>query len=83
MIITVTTVTTVTTMATMGFTALAGVAVVASLITFLAIKELASTSHHGSSPRIARLYKFVNVAILPLVVAFAVIVAVKIIGITA
>ena len=79
MIITVTTVTTVTTIATTS----AGVVAVASLITLLAIKELASTSHHGSSPRIARIYKFVNVAILPLVIVFATIVAVTIIDITA
>ena len=72
MITTVTTVTTVTTIAALGFTAVTGVAAVGTLIFFLATRELASASH---SRYIAR---FAIVGILPLVIAFATIAAVKI-----
>ena len=72
---TVTTVTTVTTIAAMGLTAAISIAAIVSLVVFLTSKELAGASRSGAFLRIA---KFVNVAILPLVMAFAVIVAVKI-----
>ena len=71
MIITVITVTA----ASMGFTAAISIAAIVSLIAFLASKELAEASHSGTFLRIA---KFINVAIFPLAMAFAVIVAVKI-----
>jgi len=75
MITTVTTVTTVTTMAALGLAAAISIACVVTLILFLTTKELAGTSSSGTSLRIA---KFINVGILPLVLAFAVIVGVKI-----
>ena len=71
MIITVITVTA----ASMGFTAAISMATVVILIAFLASKELARASHSGAFLRVA---KFANVALLPLVMAFAVIVAVNI-----
>ena len=71
----VTTVTTVTTIAAMGLTAVVSIAAVVGLIFFLTTKELASAGVSSTSLRIAR---FVSVSILPLVIAFAVMVAVKI-----
>lgn len=75
MVTPVTTVTTVTTITAMGLTATISIAAIVSLILFLACKEITGASRSGSYLRIAR---FLNVAILPLVMAFAVIVAVKI-----
>ena len=68
-------ITTVTTVTAMGFAAAISIAAIVSLIVFLTCKELAGASGSGTFLRIA---KFVNVAILPLVMAFAVMVAVKI-----
>ncbi len=73
---TVTTVTTVTTIAALGLTGAISIAAIVLLMFFLATKELAGTSSLGFSLRIA---KFVSVGILPLVMAFAVIVAMKIV----
>jgi hypothetical protein len=73
--VTTTTVTTVITVAAMGLTAAVSIAAVASLIFFLTVKELASAGESGTSLRIAR---FFSIGILPLVMAFAVIVAVRI-----
>ena len=75
MITTVTTVTTVTLIEAMGLAAIIGAAATVALIAFLIAKELASASLSPSSQLIAR---FLNVGILPLVMAFAVVVAVKI-----
>ena len=75
MITTVTTVTTVTTIAALGLTGVISIAAVVLLMLFLTTRELAGATHRGSSLRIAR---FVSVGILPLVMAFAVIVAIKI-----
>ena len=75
MITTVTTVTTVTTMAALGITASIGIVAVGSLVAFLATKELASAKGSGTSLRIAR---FLGVGLVPLITAFAIIVAVKI-----
>ena len=76
MITTVTTITTITTIAAIGITAALSIACVATLILFLTTKELASARRSDTYTRIAR---FVNIGILPLVLVFAVIVAVKII----
>ena len=73
--VTTSTVTTITTIAAMGLTAVISIAVVATLIAFLAIKELAGASNSGSPRRVSR---FLNVGILPMAMAFAVILAVKI-----
>jgi len=75
MITTVTTgtITTVSTIAAMG---LAATVSVVALIAFLTTKELASASLSSSSQRTAR---FFNVGILPMVMAFVVIVAVKVV----
>jgi len=59
----------------MGLTAAIGIAAVVSLIFLLAIKELANA---GGSPHSLRVARFFSVGTLPLVMAFAVIFAVKI-----
>jgi hypothetical protein len=53
-----------------------GIAAAVCLAVFLATKELASSTRSGPSLRIA---KFVNVGIVPLAIAFAVIAATKIV----
>ena len=73
--VTTSTVTTVTTVAAMGLTATLSIAAVVSLIFFLTVRELASTSGSGTSLRIARSF---SIGIVPLVMAFAVTIAVKI-----
>ena len=75
MITTVTTVTTVTTIAALGFTAAISIAAVVLLVLFLTTKELAAANRSGFSLRVA---KFVSVGIIPLAIAFVVIVAMKI-----
>ena len=75
MVTTVTTVTTVTAIAALGLTAAISVAAVITLMAFLTSRELTMTSQSGLAGRIAQ---FVTVGILPLVMAFTVIVAVKI-----
>ena len=75
MITTVTTVTTVTTIATLGITTAISIATVTTLIAFLTTRELAST---GNSRFTLRIAKFASAGILPLIIAFAVIVTVKI-----
>ena len=66
---------TVTTITAMGLTAAISIAAIVSLISLLATRELANANGSGTSLRIAR---FVSVGIVPLVIAFAVIVALKI-----
>lgn len=77
MITTVTTITTttVTAVAVLGFTAAISIAAVITLMLLLATRELANAGHSRFSLRIARL---VGVGILPLLMAFAAIVVVKI-----
>jgi hypothetical protein len=76
MITTVTTVTTVTTIAALGFTATISIAAAVLLGLFLVTKEVAKAGNSVLSLRIAR---FVSVGILPLVIAFVVIVSLKIV----
>jgi len=71
----ITTVTTVTAVAALGITAAMSVAAVITLIIFLATRELAGTSNHALNLRLAR---FVSVGILPLIIAFTVIVVIRI-----
>jgi len=59
----------------LGLTALIGIVAVVSLIAFLIAKELASAGGSGTSLRIAR---FLGVGFVPLIMAFAIIVAVRI-----
>ncbi len=59
-------------------TAVISVAAVLTLIAFLATRELASVTNSGSFLRIAR---FASIGILPLIIAFGVIVIAKIIEI--
>ena len=80
MITTVTTVTTVTTIAALGLTGAISIVAVVLLTLFLTTKELAGASSSGFSLRIA---KFTSVGILPLVMAFAVIVTMKIVEVLA
>ena len=75
MITTVTTVTTVTTIAALGLAAAISIAAVVSLIILLIAKELAGAKGSGIPLRIAR---FASVGIVPLAIAFAVIVAVNV-----
>ncbi len=75
MITTVTTVTTVTAIAALGLTASISVAAVITLILFLTSRELAVAGRSRFSLRLA---KFATVGILPLVLAFAAIVAIRI-----
>ena len=71
MIITITT----STVAAMDLTAAVGIAAVVSLIFLLTARELVSVSGSSISSRITR---FFGIGIVPLVMTFAVIVAVKI-----
>ena len=75
MITTVTTITTITTITALGITGAISIVAVVSLAAFLITKELASAGGSGTSLRIAR---FLGVGLVPLIIAFAVIVAVKI-----
>ncbi len=75
MITTVTTVTTVTAIAALGLTSAISLAAVIALVFFLTSRELATAGRSHFSLRLA---KFASVGILPLVMAFAAIVAVKI-----
>lgn len=75
MITTVTTVTTVTAVATIGLTAVMSVAAVVLLMFFLVTKELAGASQSMSTRLISR---SVAIAIIPLVMVFTAVVAVKI-----
>ena len=72
--VTTSTITSITSIAALGLTTMISIAAVISLIAFLATKEVAAVSHPNSSLRIT---KFVNVGIVPLVIAFAVIVIAK------
>ncbi len=69
------TVTTITTIAAMGFAASLGVFAVILLIAFLTSKELLATSSGARQKLLAR---SLNISIIPLVMAFTVIVALKI-----
>lgn len=79
MITTITTITTVTTTITtitaLGLTTVIGVIAVAALIALLATRELASA---GRSHFCLRITQFASVGILPLFMAFAVIIIVEI-----
>ncbi|MFH1381572.1 MAG: hypothetical protein ABIH70_01625 [Chloroflexota bacterium] len=75
MITTVTTITTVTAIVTLGLATAISIAAVITAIIFLTTRELASASNSRVALRIA---KFASVGILPLVLTFAVIVAVEI-----
>ena len=70
------TVTTVTMIASMGLTAAISMAATAILIMFLSTRELAGAGKSDVSMRVAR---FLTIGIVPLVMVFAVIVAVRII----
>lgn len=73
--VTVTTITTITSIAALGLTATISVAAVITLIAFLTTKELASSGRSSSSMRIGR---YLSIGIIPLLMAFAVVVGVKI-----
>ena len=75
---TITTITTVTTM--IGFGTAVGLAVVITLIAFLGTKELAIASQGGSQRLLA---KSLDVGIVPLIIAFAMIATMEIVEILA
>jgi len=70
-----TTVTTVTAIASMGLTAAISVAAVSILVLFLATREVAIAKGSGFSWRLGH---FLSIGILPLLIAFVVIVVMKI-----
>ncbi len=70
-----TTVTTVTAIAAMGLTATLSVAATILLIFFLSTRELAAAKGSGTTLRISR---FLSVGIVPLLIAFAVILIIQI-----
>ena len=74
MITTITTVTTVTTVTVLGIGTAVSIAAAIALIAFLATRELAGAVVSGASTRIAKL---ATIGILPLLMAFAVIVTVR------
>ncbi len=76
MISTVTMVSTVTTVAALGISTIINVIAVIALLVFLLTRELAGTSN---SRRTLRIALYASIGTLPLIVAFAVIVMVKII----
>ena len=78
MISTVTTVTTVTTM--IGFGMALGLVAVIALIVFLGVRELATASEGGRQRLLA---KSLEIGIVPLIIAFVMIVAMEIVEILA
>lgn len=56
----------------MGLSAAIGIATTVMLILFLTTRELAGTSNSGS---LVRLTRYLNVSVVPLMMAFAVVVA--------
>ena len=74
------TVSTITTIAALGLSATIGIAAVITLIVFLTTKELASSGENRAFSRIGR---YLSVGIIPLLMAFAVVVAVKIVEVLA
>jgi hypothetical protein len=70
----------VSTVAAMGLTAALSGMAIAALIFFLVTKELAGAGNSGKSIRIAR---YSSIAIVPLLVVFAVIMAVQVVQILA
>lgn len=73
--VTVTTITTITTIAALGLTAAISIAAIITLIAFLTTKELASAGGSSSSMRVG---KYLSVGVIPLLMAFAAVVGVKI-----
>jgi hypothetical protein len=75
MVSTVTTTTVSTVTSAVGLAASLGLIAVLILISFLVAKELAGATDH---PRLQRLSRFLNVAIIPLLMVFTTIVGVKV-----
>ena len=73
--VTTSTITTVTIMATMGLSVTIGIATVITLLALLTTKELVGASLSPSSQLVA---KFLTIGILPMIMAFAVIIIVRI-----
>ena len=78
--VSITTVTTVTTIAAMGLTAAVSIATAGFLVFFLTTKELATAKGSGFSLRLGR---FLSISIVPLLMAFAVIIVMKIVQVLA
>ena len=76
--VTTSTVTTITTM--IGFGMALGLVAVLVLITLLAVRELATVSEGGSRRRLA---KALDIGIVPLIIAFAMIVVMKVVAVLA
>jgi len=80
MITTVVTSTVTTVTAITGFGVILGLMAVIALVAFLCVKELAAASGNSSHRSLA---KFLDVGIIPLAIAFALIVATEIVKILA
>lgn len=74
--VTTTTVTTVTMIAAMGLTAALSIAATVLLIFFLSTKELTAAGGSGTSLRVS---KFLSIGIVPLLMIFAVLLAIQLI----
>ncbi len=73
--VTISTITTISTIAALGLTATISIAAAVALILFLSSRELAGASGSSTSMRVG---KYLSVGIIPLLMAFAVFVGVKI-----
>ncbi len=73
--VTISTITTISTIAALGLTATVSIAAAVALIVFLSSRELASASGSSTSMRVGR---YLSVGIIPLLMAFAAFVGVKI-----
>ena len=73
--VTISTITTISTIAALGLTATVSIIAVVALIAFLSSRELAGASESRTSVRVGR---YLSVGIIPLLMAFAAFVGVKI-----
>jgi hypothetical protein len=78
--VTVSTISTVTAMAALGFTAKIGIAAVVVLIACMVTKELTGARLSSSYQTVSR---FLNVAIVPMIMVFAVIIGIKVMEVLA
>jgi hypothetical protein len=78
--VTTSTVTTITELAAMDLTAVIGAVAVVALVAFLSVKELSAAR---TSPGAQLTTRFLNVGIVPMAMAFAVMVVIKVVGVLA
>jgi hypothetical protein len=78
--VTISTITTISTIAALGLTATVSIVAAVALIVFLSGRELASARGGSTSMRVGR---YLSVGIIPLLMAFAAFVGVKIVEVLA